>query len=181
MKKIMILLLSFAMLFLVSCKNSGATDESTPNGMLKAGNEAVDYYFYYPEDWETDSNDGMVSIRYSTSENVKQETYATISVTSFTNKDSEQVVNAYWSEYKDKIAAYYDGFEIKNESETSLDNVVAAKKVYKGGLDGTTYKFAQVICIRNSIVYLITFTGTEADYEELIDDFDAVVANFHFI
>lgn len=183
MKRLLAILLVFTTLLLASCNNDTSTgdgSESIPEGMKKAGNDAVDYYFYYPEDWQPDSNDGMVSIRYSTSENTKQEKYATISVTSFTTEDTEQLVNDYWNGYKDKISAYYTNYEIKEEAETSLDNVVAAKKVYTAGLDESIYKFAQVICIRNSIVYMITFTGTESDYEDLIDDFDIVVANFHF-
>ncbi|HBR30535.1 MAG: PsbP-related protein [Eubacteriales bacterium] len=183
MKKTLTLLIAIVAFLLVSCK-SEPSGESLPDGMLLANNEAVDYYFYYPEGWEIDRNEGMISIRYNTSEKVGLEEYASISVMSFTNKDTAQVVNKYWEENVSSIANLFEGdgddYAIKDESEIRLDNVVSARKVYTGTLDGNTYKFAQVICIRNSIVYLITFTGTEDDYSNLIDDFDTVISNFHF-
>lgn len=179
MKKFLLMLLSAALLLLPACAKE-ENGESIPKDMKRAGNDAVDYYFYYPKDWMADRNDGMISIRYNTSLSNKVEKYASISVTSFTLKDPKQVVNEYWKENEPKIKALYENYEFLHSTEIELDEVPAAKQEYTGELDGNKYNFVQVICIRNGVVYLITYTASEEDYESTISCMETVIANFHF-
>ncbi|PKM63023.1 MAG: hypothetical protein CVU97_02370 [Firmicutes bacterium HGW-Firmicutes-21] len=179
-KRISIILLAVTLLFLSACSGKSNDEESMPEGTKKAANEAVDYYFYYPSNWVLDRNDGMISIRYNTSLSSKFETYASVSVISFTLSNPNQRVNEYWEENVDDIKQTFGVEDIYAEKETTLSGVVAARKEYKGSLGDTAVNFAQIICIRKGVVYLVTFTASEADYNATVGAFETVIGNFHF-
>ena len=179
MKKLFILLIS-ALLLLSACGNNGDTDEDIPDNTKKASNEAVDYYFYYPQHWVQDRSDGMTSIKYNTSPTSTRESYASISVTSFTLANPNQLAQEYWMDYSEQIASVYSDYELLKESETTLGGVVAARKEYKGGLGGEAYNFVQVICVRLGTVYLVTYTAAGNDYSTTISAMETVISNFHF-
>lgn len=168
-------------LSLASCSKQN-TDSQQPENTLKAENEAVDYYFYYPDDWQLDRNDGMISIKFNTSQSSKIERYASISVTSFNLINQYQNVNDYWNEYKPKLVKIFDNetIELFDEKEITLDGVSAAKKGYKALMNDISYKFVTIICIRYGYVYLITLTAFEEDYNSTVAALDTVISNFHF-
>lgn len=177
---VIIALAALAVPLLTSCsgQNTGADQ---PANTLKAENEAVDYYFYYPDDWQLDRNDGMISIKYNTSLSSKVERYASISVTTFNLTDQNQSVKEYWEkEYQPSLESTFQNFSVFDDKEITLDNVVAARKSYSASLNNVPYKFVSVICIRFGYVYLITFTAHESDYDKTVAALDTVVSNFHF-
>jgi hypothetical protein len=184
MKKFLAALLALTTLLvpiLTSCSEQN-TDAQQPNNTLKAGNEAVDYYFYYPDDWQLDRNDGMISIRYNTSESNKTERYASISVTSFNLVDQNQGVKEYWEKsYEPSLQATFKDYKIFDDKEIKLDNVVAARKGYTAKLNDESYKFVSVVCNRFGYVYLITLTALEGDYDKTVGALDTVINNFHFV
>ncbi len=180
MKRLMLLLLAVSLFLLASCGGKNEGEESMPKNTNRAGNDAVDYFFYYPDNWTVDRNDAMISIRYDASPSNTFERYASISVISFTLVDPQQVVNEYWEEYEDDLAETYSDYELLKSEETELGGVIAARKEYTGGLGGTTYNFVQVVCIRNGVVYLVTFTASREDYSKTISAMETVISNFHF-
>lgn len=183
MKKLIATILAIATLavpVLASCSEQN-TDLNQPANTLKAENKAVDYYFYYPDDWQLDRNDGMISIKYNTSQSSKVESYASISVTTFNLPDQNQSVKEYWEKvYQPNLETTFQNFQIFDDKEITLDNVVASRKGYSASLNNVSYKFVSVICIRYGYVYLITFTAHESDYDKTIGALDTVISNFHF-
>jgi hypothetical protein len=187
MKKFIATLLAAATLLipvlgLSSCKNNTA-DTSAPEKTKKAGNEAVDYYFYYPEDWQLDRNDGMISIKYNTSQSTKAEKYASISITTYNLSEQNQGVNDYWNKvYEPNLKSTFtkDTYSSIDNKELQLDGVSAARKGYSGKFNDSTYKFVSVICNRYGYAYLITFTAAEGDYDKTVGALDTIINNFHF-
>ncbi|HAN21303.1 MAG: hypothetical protein A2Y15_07325 [Clostridiales bacterium GWF2_36_10] len=177
MKKILAIIIALTSLFLTACDDTVNSDEAMPKNTIKADNEAVDYYFYYPKTWELDRNDGMISIRYNTSTNSTTQKYASISVSSYT---TDKLANDYWQDYADDISKTFHEYELLKEEETKLDEVVATRKEYTGKLSDVKYKFAQVICVRKGTVYLLTLTAAEEDFDTTVIDFGKVVSEFHF-
>ena len=140
MKRTALLLLTLcALLALVSCEK----ESEQPSGTLEATNDAVDFYFYYPDTWQVYLDTGMIAVKPTPSSSGIVGT--SISVSAF-----------------------------------ELDGVPAVRKEYKGALTETTYRFAQVFCIRNGTIYQITFTANDADYDRYISALDTIVTNFHF-
>ncbi len=186
MKRFVAIILAFAiqivpMLTLTSCSDQN-TDPQQPENTQKAENKAVDYYFYYPDDWQLDQNSGVISIKYNTSQTSKHERYAGISVTSFNLTDQNQSVNAYWDAYQPDLIEMFDKdtFKLFDEKEITLDGIAAARKGYKASKNNISYKFVTVICIRYGYVYLITLTAFEEDYDSTVAALDTVIGNFHF-
>lgn len=180
MKKFLAMLLALTALLLSACSNDTTADESMPENTNKTVNEAVDYYFYYPKAWELDRNDGMISIKSNMSTIASQQSFASISVTSYNLPDPKQLVDTYWEKYSEDISATFNEYEFLNEEKIELDKIVAARYEYTGKLSGNKYKFSQVICIRNGIVYLVTLTAKEADFDKTVIDFEKVIEYFHF-
>lgn len=89
-------------------------------------------------------------------------------------------MNDYWDNYKGTLEKTFHDYALEGESELTLDGVPAVRKEYKGALTETTYRFAQVFCIRNGTIYQITFTANDADYDRYISALDTIVTNFHF-
>lgn len=182
-KRILTLSVALLMLFLASC--SGDKSGDAPDGMVMAENGAADFYFYYPEDWELDRNDGMISIQFSTQKLTGSDTYSTISVTAAGLSDTRKGANDYWEEYRQGLEKLYESMTITkdyvaDEVEFKVDGVLAARKEYTAVFDGDTYKFIQIVCVRTGSAYVLTFTATEADYDDTVSAFDSVIANFHF-
>ena len=60
MKRTALLLLTLcALLALVSCEQ----ESEQPSGTLKATNDAVDFYFYYPDTWQVYLDTGMIAVK----------------------------------------------------------------------------------------------------------------------
>ncbi|MBP5155672.1 MAG: hypothetical protein J6252_03730, partial [Clostridia bacterium] len=183
----------------------GRTVEEAANRKIagkQAGNDAVDFSFAYPEEWELGDNDGRVSIRLDCNKSDAIAQYASISVTTFTLSDSSVGARDYWNGYKKDLAATLKDFTVLNESaaaetsaaetsaetgtpsadgkEITLGGTVALKVRYSGKVTERTYLFDQIICCRNGAVYLVTFTATNDDYDTAKSALDVVQQTFVF-
>lgn len=204
LKRITALLLALAALAaFTAC--GGRTVEEAANRKIagkQAGNDAVDFSFAYPEEWELGDNDGRVSIRLDCNKSDAIAQYASISVTTFTLSDSSVGARDYWNGYKKDLAATLTDFTVLNESaaaetsaaetsaetgtpsadgkEITLGGTVALKVRYSGKVTERTYLFDQIICCRNGAVYLVTFTATNDDYDTAKSALDVVQQTFVF-
>ncbi|GEM_PF-547432 len=187
MKKILAAILALLALTLTSCGNTGAQTDA-PDGYALFANDAVDYTFCYPTDWEVDYQTGISSIQKNTASSSVYASYARVSVMAF--DASTDGAKAYWASYKKDIAATYGNYEDLGESEIKLDDAAALRVKYKASLTPnpedesaekpTVYTFEQVICVRNGSVYIITFSATAEDYEDCLAGFEAVLQYFSF-
>ena len=167
MKRTALLLLTLcALLALVSCEQ----ESEQPSGTLKATNDAVDFYFYYPDTWQVYLDTGMIAVKPTPASSGIVGTSISVSAFELDGEDS----------YKGTLEKTFHDYELGVESELKLDGVPAVRKEYKGALTETTYRFAQVFCIRNGTIYQITFTANDADYNRYISALDTIVTNFHF-
>ena len=81
-------------LFACSESESEAPDGQKTAGRA-AGNEAVNYSFFYPEKWEVAENTGVVMLKYNCSSASGIYEYATMSVLTFNLADSSQGARDY--------------------------------------------------------------------------------------
>ena len=177
MKRTALLLLTLcALLALVSCEQ----ESEQPSGTLKATNDAVDFYFYYPDTWQVYLDTGMIAVKPTPASSGIVGTSISVSAFELDGEDANWGVNDYWDSYKGTLEKTFHDYELGVESELKLDGVPAVRKEHKGALTETTYRFAQVFCIRNGTIYQITFTANDADYNRYISALDTIVTNFHF-
>lgn len=187
MKKIIALLCAVACL-LALCACNKDEESEIPEGMLKAGGDSNDYYFYYDNDWTlqtasagTDSAEIMIK---PAADNSGISPNASLSVVAFslTSEKKNYTVSEQWKEYRAELENAFPGFtydEAKDE-EIRLDDAPASKKRYNITIGDNTYTFIQVLCIRYANVYQITFTCLENEFEARSGIVESVVNNFHF-
>lgn len=116
-------------LFACSESESEAPDGQKTAGRA-AGNEAVNYSFFYPEKWEVAENTGVVMLKYNCSSASGIYEYATMSVLTFNLADSSQGARDYWNGYEKDIQKSYSGYEKIDDKEIKLGGTVALKIKY---------------------------------------------------
>ena len=62
MKRTALLLLAVCTLLATAACAKNETEQ--PSGTLKATNDAVDFYFYYPDTWQVYLDTGMIAVHY---------------------------------------------------------------------------------------------------------------------
>lgn len=67
--------------------------------------------------------------------------------------------------YRASFEETLGNFSLVSEEEISLADEDAKKISYTATVMDASYKFASVICIHNKIVYTITYTASEEDYD----------------
>ena len=190
------LLLTLCLPFLCACTGRGIENsENTVIAGRQAGNEAVEYSFAYPDDWELAENSGIILIRKDTDLSDQYARYASLNVLTFTLSDASAGAYDYWKSYKEMLAETYKDFELiggpeKEESgsgadgrdgeEINLGDTVARKVRFAASVTDVKYLYEQVICCRNGYVYIITFTSTNDDYDKIKDVMDTVLGTFTF-
>ena len=178
MKRTALLLLAVCTLLATAACAKNETEQ--PSGTLKATNDAVDFYFYYPDTWQVYLDTGMIAVKPTPSSSGIVGTSISVSAFELDGEAAGQGVNDYWDSYKGTLEKTFSDSALEGESELKLDGVPAVRKEYRGSLTETAYRFVQVFCIRNGTIYQITFTANDADYERYITALDTIVTNFHF-
>lgn len=182
MKRIVCLLLSLLLpvLLLCACKEGGG-ESGVPDGCLKAESEALDFFFCYPEEWELDRNDGMLSVRCNVGTQLNT-VYASVSAMAFGLSDPLMGANNYWDEYRSQLETNFPGMEfIKEKEEIKLGGVVANRNRCKFEQDGLEICFETAVCVKNGSVYLVTLTVPERSYADARGGYDTILSTFAFL
>ena len=165
---------------LLICMTSCAKDESDlPEGMLLAENEAVDYQLYYPEDWQLDRNDGMISVYVSDKDR------SNVSVTAFTASDDVASVDDYLSmgetTYFDYVKETFSDLDIITDGEEiTLSGVPARQYVFTATVAGDLYKFRQIIAYYYGEVYMLTYTSTAEGFDNHSEEVGKIISEVRF-
>ena len=175
-----LLLLCFCIL-LSACGNQEKTETDAPDGCLRAGNEATDFTFCYPNTWELDRNDGMISVKTNVGQSgVKA--YASISVMAFTLEKSDMGAANFWDQHKaDLTDNYGDKITFTEEKkEIKLAGEKACLCRYSIKMSDVTYEYQQIFCVRYGQVYIITLTTPEGTVNAVSDGWKTVQDTFAF-
>ncbi len=176
-KKLKRLFLVVLLIFtLVSCSKE---ESNIPEGMAYSENGAVDYYFYYPEEWTLDRNDGMVSVY------ANEKDHSNVSVTTFAAPDTVTSVDGYISmgetNYLEHLKSNFTDLEMLSDGEeTTLGGVPARQYVFTATVAGDEYKFRQIIAFRYGYIYIFTYTSTLDAFDTHTDDVNSIVKEFTF-
>jgi len=201
-----IIILSCIMIF-SSCQNNTIKNVSTEieldeengggTGIL-AENNAVDFYFYYPENFFIQRNDAMIVVYINDDEVLqidKQEpgseeyfsvmTKPNLSATVFGLPPGRyETIEKYWANYA--LPSYEEIFQdIKIESETDLiigsDKDISARKyTYTCSLSGMKFKISEIIFFKKQQVYDLIYTATEKKYETYKNVLSTAADTFKF-
>ncbi len=149
---------------LVSCSPK---DEYVPAGFKKISDKNADHVLYVPEGWVSDMSTGV------TTAYVSENDFSNISFTSFdldgalsktdeTGDEEVSLLDRYWEYYSAEFEKTFSDMKYELEGEDLLVSKTESKKyVYTASVTGKTYKYMQVVTIKNDVVYIFTYTALE--------------------
>ncbi len=174
LKSLLITVLA-VMLLLCSCSGSSESEIEAPDGMKAFYNEHVDYTAFVPISWNVDMSTGTMSAYYSQSD------FSNISITA-QGLQTAMTLDEYWAQYEESFKSTFKKMKYEGEipTTTTLSGLAANKYVYTAKLAGETYKYMQVVCIKDATVYVITYTSDPDKYESHLDDVYKILDNFSF-
>lgn len=196
MKKL-IMLAGLLVLILSSCSMPEAENvvmeitDAAGNRFLRAQNQAVDFYFYYPENFILDINAAMISIFISNPEWVDNdlETGRTlafpvnpnISVTVFSRRGDIETAQQWWDEFvMPALGEIYQDMEIESSEDIIVAGYRGRKFVYSYTLGGREFRQAKVIFFRNNNVYHMIYTATASRFNTHLEVLGVVIETFAF-
>ena len=140
--------------------NTVDPNAEAPEGMKLASNDDVAYRFYVPKSWMLDKNLPTSSAYVSESDRTN------VNVTVYMpEEDHIESVDDYFATCLEELKK---GMEIVGEiteTEVTLDGRPGKTYEYTGVVSGKTYRFAQTITSYRGMIYTITYTATEANYD----------------
>lgn len=175
MKKTALLLALMLVLvsLLTACSDDAPSD--IPEGYAEATNDAVDFYFYYPEDWTLDRNDGLIKVIVSdpqASDDISNVTATVLSVNS--NISSiEEYFDMFSDEFQKSFADYREiGDRIEGDNSLTV--------CYTGSVAGVEYKYLQFMLYGGGNLYTFTYTAPTAYYDAHLEDAKALFNSVNF-
>ena len=177
MKKIIALCLSVILcLSFAACGEKNDID--VPMGMMLASDKNVpEYVLMVPNDWTIESATGTTTAYYK--DNLSGSVLATFSATFNMVQDGATLEN-YFDTYKTEFAAVFGEAENVEANDTLLDGKPAKEYVYSATFGENEYKFWQVICFNEGIIYTLTYSATAQYFDNYAEDMSLILGNFYF-
>ena len=195
-----IITIAFCTLFLSSCQNRTIKNIPTETifddgTTLLAENNAVDFYFYYPENFIMQINDAMITVYINDSdimpidasepgsdENFKIETKPNLSATVFALPEGKyDTIDKYWNEFG--VPSYetvFQDLESEPDENLTVDGIDAKKYTYTLSVAGMKYKISQIVFFNKRQVYTLTYTATENKYQTYANVLSIAAGTFKF-
>ncbi len=170
MKKTAIILLVVIMLtaMLTGCKNT-----DIPDGMKTASADNVPYMFFVPMSWVSDVEDNISSAYYSVNDQ------SNVAVTAYA---AAMTVEEYWKlcceDYQKTFTAFV--FDEKDVKSAVLGGKNAKQYTYKIRVGEKSYKLMQTITQHDNIMYSLTYTASEENFDKHLDDVNTIISQFRF-
>jgi len=201
-KSMFFMLIIFSVLFLGSCQNNDKIENISTEIHLEelgetgiiAENKAVDFYFYFPENWILQRNDTMITIylysddiiktnvnELSTDEPLSYMIRPNVSADVFTLLEGYETIEDYWVNFAaPSFRQVFENVVDESEEDLTVDGVPAKKYTYTLSLSGIDFKFTQIIFFNKDRVYTLTYTSTEDKHATYISVLNTVAETFKF-
>jgi len=193
-KKIKFLIIGIiviALPILASCAKD--IEVSTEDGIL-AYNDIADFYFYYPPEFTLDKNASMISVYAVDNEriatNIIREdgeinhldvVYPNLSATVFGFPEEYEDIDEYWNiECMPMFEKTFSAIEITGTEDLIIDESKAKRYNYTATLAGMEFQYSQVIIIRSTHIYTLTYTATPQKFDKYIKVLDTAIETFMF-
>jgi hypothetical protein len=153
-------------------------DVSAPDGMKLVSTDAVAYRFYVPVSWETDMENSANLVYMTEADGSK----SNVTMIGYMPEDDGFSIDDYWDmcvkQYEDALpdftvlSAAEDG-DAGGESGKIGDRV-AKLYTYTYTMGGYTYKVRQAVCTYSTMVYTMTYTALEQNFDSHLEDVNAM-------
>ena len=171
MKKILAALLVLVMLVgTVACSSDG-----TPDGYMLVSLEDEIFNLYVPQTWQNNASSGVSSAYYAQGSGIIVSAISQKSGT--TGIQLSDYIAAAIESYEDTLIDYE---QITEPKATTLGAMAAYTFDYKAKVSEDIVRFRCVIAKNENMFTTLTYCAPEAEFEQLLSDFDGIVAAFTF-
>ena len=148
-------------------------DKHTPDGMKIASGENLEYVFYVPSAWVCNPENGMSEAYFSADDK------SNVSVTSYVPEGTVSPQD-YFAEAEKRYQELFGEYtRTKEETRTVADR--KACTYYYTVKDGeNTFCMMQTLFSYNEMIYSITYTATDKNFEGHMNDVEAMLRAFRF-
>ncbi len=161
----------------IACGNK--SDITVPMGMMLASDESIpDYVLMVPNDWTIESTTGTTTAYYK--DNLSNAILATFSATFNTPESADVTLENYFDGYANEFEAVFGEIKSTEVKDSLLGGESAKEYVYTAKFGDTEYKFWQVICFHNGIIYTLTYSATTDYFDNYAEDMSLILSNFYF-
>ena len=144
---------------------------------LASNKKVVLYSLYVPSEWVIAQSDAM-TLAY-----VSEQNKSSVSVMQWNLTEDTKTIDLWWENYhKKELQNTFDSFSVLEEGvEWTVDGISAKCYTYTVTISGTTYKYLVTVVIDQGSLHAITYTSTEALYDETLPIVkDQILANMKF-
>lgn len=154
-------------------------DKNTPEGMkLASDKKVVLYSLYVPKSWIIDESGAM------TLAHVSDTNKSSISVMQWNQTEDTKTIDLWWENvHKAELSLSFDSFTVIEEgTPITIDEKEAKAYTYTvTTISGNVYKYFVVAVIDQGSIHAITYTSTEALYDETLTVVkEQILPNFKF-
>ena len=154
-----------------------------PAGMKLASFDEGSYRLFVPETWQLRTQNGLTLAYVSESDR------SNISMMAYMPEQDSMSLAEYWELCKKDYARDLLDFQVldaetkiyNSETDTDWDlrmsGRLADKAVFTASIDGVTYKYCQYFCAYASMIYVLTYTSTEALFDSHLNELEKVLEN----
>lgn len=167
---LLLVLLMFAS-SLTACSNSD-DPYAPPSGMISATDEKADFCLFVPDEWQIDYSTAAAGAYYSASDP------SSVSVMAWELDYTDTTLDDWWETNVAEVDVVFDDITVESEENITMSEVYGKKYTYTATLGNFSYKIMQAACIKNSTVYLFTYTAIPENYDLHTEDVATMLEHF---
>ena len=184
MKRSLCFLISI--LTLLTLVLSGCSDNAAPDGYQNAAGESEPFYLYVPTTWVLNNSGGTASAYYSSDD------YSNVTMTCMViDPDEMDELEEYKAITLAELESVLPDFKVvetpvdsdipeEEKAPLTLGGRDAISFEYECTLGGKTYRYMQVVTLKDDFFYLLTDTSLAENYDKHLEAIGGIIENVTF-
>lgn len=165
------------LLIAVILSAAGCSDSEIPNGYIEISSSSTPYRIYVPKSWYNNSSGGQISAYYSAQDK------SNIGMTAMIQDYDRGLVTVddYVAAADGSLSALLPAYSRDGDFTDALLGGLEAKSFeYRATVDGTDYRFRQVVALKGYDFYIFTYTAEADRFESHLEEVDAILSYISF-
>ena len=180
------LCLFISLLTVITLVLSGCSDNTAPDGYQNAAGESEAFYLYVPTTWALNNSGGTASAYYSSDD------FSNVSMTCMViDPDEMDELEEYKTITLAELEAVLPEFKVfetpvdsdipeEDRAPLTLGGRDAISFEYECTLSGQTYRYMQVVTLKDDFFYLLTYTALAENYDAHLEEVNGIIENVTF-